>query len=192
MTSGTQMGIWIVTGEPGAGKSTAVSRILFRIRSQGFTAGGILTREIRNHGEREGFSLIDVSTEETVNLASSVRPMSGPRIGKYHIDLKSLSSLGVRALQHAKEESDIIVCDEVGPMELLSPEFRRAISHCVLGTGNKPSICAIHKRLADPLIDELRNSERAKSYEITFENRDQLPDEIADEVIFSLKQEKAN
>ena len=121
------MGIWIITGEPGAGKSTAVSRILFLIRSQGFTVGGILTREVRSHGEREGFSLVDVSSEETMNLASSVIPISGPRIGKYHVDLKSLSSLGVRALRNAKEKSDVIVCDEVGPMELLSPEFRSCI-----------------------------------------------------------------
>jgi len=182
------MGIWLITGEPGAGKSTAISKILLQIRSHGYTVGGMLTREVRNRGEREGFLITDISTEETMNLASSVIPISGPRVGKYRVDLKSLSTLGVRALHHAKEKSDTVVCDEIGPMELLSPEFRKCVSDCVLNTPNKPSICTVHKRLADPLIDELRNSERTKIYEVTFENREKLPGEIAGEVLSSLEQ----
>ena len=181
--------IWLITGEPGVGKSTAISRIIFRLRSQGFTVGGIITREIRSHGEREGFAVTDVSSEETADLASSVKPISGPRIGKYRVDLKSLSSLGVKALKHAKEKSDAIVCDEVGPMELLSPEFRKAISEYILHATDKPSICTIHKRLVDPLIDELRNSKRATILEITYENREELPDEVADDIILALSRE---
>jgi nucleoside-triphosphatase len=96
--------------------------------------------------------------------------------------LKILSSFAVAAFAHATSHSDIIAIDEIGPMELLSPEFRTAVHSSVLGT-NKPSVCVVHKRFQDPLIDELRASKNAVEHEITFENRDILPQEIAEDII---------
>jgi len=182
-----QTRLWLITGDPGSGKSSAVSRILLLVRSQGFTVGGILTREVRSHGQREGFSITNLATDETGTLASA-KGIVGPRVGKYHVDLKILSSMAVTALEHARDKSDLVACDEVGPMELLSPEFRKAVMSCILQS-HKPSICVIHKRLVDPLIEDLRNSEDSKLIEVTYENRNTLPDEIAEEIIDRLRPE---
>ncbi len=175
----------MLTGDPGAGKSTAVSRIILKVKTQGYTVGGILTREVRSHGEREGFRLVDVRTEESATLAS-VKKIPGPRIGKYHVDLKALSSLGTNALLAAREKSDLLVCDEVGPMELLSPEFRKAIEECFLRS-TKPALCVVHKRLADPIIEELKGASDAKLYELDYENRSLLPEEMAEDILYRLK-----
>ncbi len=177
--------VWLLTGEPAIGKSTALSRILLQVRSAGFAPGGVLTREIRSHGEREGFQLIDISSEKSEILAG-VKVITGPRIGKYRVNLKSLSGLGVEALQHALQNSDLIAVDEVGPMELLSPEYRRAIQAAVL-LNTKPALCVVHKRFQDPLIEELRASNDAVEQEITFENRNELPDELSKDIIRVLK-----
>jgi nucleoside-triphosphatase len=172
--------IWLLTGDPGSGKSTALSRILLAVRSQGFTVGGMITREVKKRGERTGFMMIDLATEESVMLAG-VGGL-GPRIGKYRVNLNSLSSLAVNALEHARETSDLVACDEVGPMELLSPDFRRAVHASVLET-KKPAICVVHKRYSDPLIDELRSSADAKEFEITIENRETVSTEIQKDII---------
>ena len=180
--------IYLVTGDPGSGKTTVVSKLLFKVKSEGFTVGGVITREVRSHGERTGFTLLDLSTEESAVLAS-VEKKPGPRVGKYHIDLKSLSTLAPKALEHARKHSDIIVCDELGPMELFSPEFRRAVNDSILNS-SKLSICVVHKRLADPLIEALKQSKEAKIYEVTYENRDNITDEIWMEVLYFLKEKK--
>ncbi len=162
-----------------------MSRILLQLRTAGYSPGGVLTREIRSHGEREGFQLADISSDGSEILAD-VKGITGPRIGKYRVNLKTLSTLGVNALQHAALQSDIIAVDEVGPMELLSPEFRRAIQSTVLKV-NKPAVCAVHKRFQDPLIEELRNSEVSVENEITFENRDEIPLETSKDIIQYLR-----
>jgi nucleoside-triphosphatase len=143
--------------------------------------GGVLTREIRSHGEREGFRLIDVHTEESAILAG-VTKIIGPRIGKYRVNLKALSELGAKALLTGAQTSDLVVCDEVGPMELLSPEFKKAIRSAIL-EDSKPCICVVHKRFAEPLIEEIRSSKDSKEFEVTFENRNELPDQISGEIL---------
>ncbi len=173
--------IWLVTGDPGSGKTTLVSKIILKAKTHGFTIGGLLTREVRSHGERTGFLLLDISSEETSTLASIER-QPGPRVGKYHINLKALATLGFKALEHARESSDLVVCDEVGPMELFSPDFRRGVGEAILKS-SKPCLCVVHKRLADPLIEELKNSREAKLYEVTYETRDSLPEEIWMEIL---------
>lgn len=177
--------MWFLTGEPGMGKSTALSKIILEVKTAGFTVGGVLTREVRTRGERQGFRLIDIATEDSEILASTIG-IVGPRIGKYKIDLKVLSSLAVKALEHASRTSDLIACDEVGPMELLSPEFRRAVRKNVLQS-KKPAICVVHKRFEDPLILELKGSGESVETEITYENRDSLPGEIAKDIISLLR-----
>ncbi len=180
--------IWLLTGDPAVGKSTALSKILLEVRRAGFAPGGVLTREIRSHGEREGFQLTDIASDESETLAD-VKGITGPRIGKYRVNLKTLSTLGVVALKHAAGRSDLIAVDEVGPMELLSPEFRRAIHTAVIETSKKPAVCVVHKRFQDPLIDELRASHGAVMEEVTFENRDELPVALGKDIIQYLRSE---
>jgi nucleoside-triphosphatase len=181
--------ICLITGDPGIGKTTMVSKVIFWAKSAGFTIGGILTREVRSHGERLGFNLMDVSSEETSSLASSAPGSIGPRVGKYRVNLRTLSTLVPKAMQSARENSDIIVCDEIGPMELFSPEFRRTVGEAVVNS-RKASLCVIHKRLSDPLIEELRSNPESKVFEVTLENRDNLPQEIWTEMIQYLKNGK--
>ncbi len=173
--------IWLLSGDPGSGKSTVVSKVILKAKTHGYTVGGVLTREIRSHGERTGFLLLDVSTEESGKIAGT-GPEPGPRVGKYHVNLKTLSGLAPKAFEHAKHHSDLVVCDEVGPMELFSPEFRRGAEDALLSS-TKPCLCVVHKRLEDPLITKLKDNPQSKSYDVSYENRDLLPDELWMEIL---------
>ncbi|MCX8191270.1 MAG: nucleoside-triphosphatase, partial [Nitrososphaerales archaeon] len=83
------------------------------IKSQGFIVGGVVSRELRSGGARVGFELIDINSGQRGGLASISQDV-GPRFGRYRINLKDLAEVGANALKWAIENSDIIVCDEIG------------------------------------------------------------------------------
>ncbi len=171
---GTLGGIWLVTGPPGVGKSTAVSRVVLKLKSAGVIVGGCTTSEKRSGGVRTGFEIRDLSSGREGELASATSKF-GPRVGRYRVNLTDLASVGAAGLEAAASSSEVIVIDEVGPMELVSPEFRRAVRKCA-DTG-KPLLAVIHERLDDDILNELRT--RANStFTVSIENRDEVTEEI--------------
>lgn len=170
---------WL-TGIPGVGKTRVMSKILLAIRSQGFTVGGILTREVKVNGKRIGFDIIDLKTERSARLAAINQKM-GPPVGKYRISLNALGEIGVTALSASISESDLIVCDEIGPMELCSPEFKRVILSAI--KSSKPMLGVLHMRFNDPIIREARNNPESEVFEVTLENRDNLDEVVASRIL---------
>ncbi len=157
-----------------------MSKILLAIRSQGFTVGGILTREVKVNGRREGFDIVDLKTERSARLAA-INQKTGPPVGKYRISLSALEEIGVRAISASVSESDLIVCDEIGPMELCSPEFKRAIVKAM--RSNKPMLGVLHMRLNDPVIREARNMPESEVFEVTLENRDEIHEIVTSQLL---------
>jgi len=153
------------------------------IRSEGYTVGGVISREVRSRGERTGFELIDLKTGRRGILAST-RLNVGPRLGRYRVNLSGVAEVGVKALLSASETSDLIVCDEIGPMELFSPEFRRAVESIV--ESGRPVLGVLHKRLRDPLLERLKSAEYVEIVEVTRENRDELPRRLAERLLKAL------
>jgi nucleoside-triphosphatase len=170
----------LLTGDPGVGKTTVVSKVVWKVQASGYSVGGILTRERRNHGRRTGFEIIDLLSGKTGELSSS-ELRTGPKVGKYAVNIQEFEKIGVNALKMAIDKADVVVCDEIGPMELLSPAFRRTATELLHET-EKPKILVLHKRLKDPLLDAFRAAKECRMTEVTYENRDSLASEIVDEV----------
>jgi nucleoside-triphosphatase len=167
-------GIWLVTGPPGVGKSTAISKVVLRLKSAGVIVGGCTTAEQRSGGVRTGFGLRDLTTGRTGQLASATLRF-GPRVGRYRVNLTDLANIGAAGLEAAASVSEVIVIDEVGPMELVSPEFRRAVQKCI--ESGKPILAVIHERLEDDLLNELR-TKATSAYTLAVETRDAITEEL--------------
>jgi len=178
--------IWLVTGPPGVGKSTLVSRVTLKLKSRGVIIGGCTTGEKRTGGVRVGFEVKDLTNGTTGELASTSGKL-GPRVGKYRVNLSDLSSVGAKGLSDAAEVSELVVIDEVGPMELVSPDFRRAVRKCI--DSGKPILAVVHERLEDDLLAELR-SKAKELVELDANNRDDATDEIAAEIAATMKTPK--
>lgn len=171
--------IFLLTGPPRIGKTTAFLKTIDLVRNLGYDVGGMLTSELVRGKERIGFSIEDINTGETGELAS-VANFDGPRLGKYGVNLRDLQAIGVRAIDRAIEHCDLIGIDEIGPMELFSPEFGSIVRKAV--EVQKPILATIHFRATNPLIEEVRSRPDSKTVELTIQNRHDLPLMISKEI----------
>lgn len=156
----------VITGRPGVGKTTLIERVLAEIS---LDAGGMLTKEIRKCGHRVGFSVINVDTKEEGVLAH-LHQQQGPRRGRYTINLKDLEGIGIAAIRRAVRKKELVVIDEIAPMELSSPAFLPAVEEAL--ASSKSLLISTHAHLDHPLVHRIRRE--LTLYRVKVGNRDQL------------------
>ncbi|RLF16566.1 MAG: NTPase [Thermoprotei archaeon] len=171
--------IVFITGPPGVGKSTAVMRAAEELKRLGLKVGGMTSGEVRRGGSRVGFELTDLLTGEKGTLASVAQP-TGPRVGKYRVNLRDLDEVGAKAIARAVDEADVVVIDEVGPMELYSESFKREVKRAL--DSGKLVLGTVHYKARDPLIDEIKSRGDSKLVVLSLSNRDRVPAEVAEEL----------
>lgn len=162
--------VFLLTGSPGSGKTTAIQKILSQLTCD---AGGFYTEEIREGRRRTGFALITLDGRSGV--LAHVRIRRAPRIGKYGVDLSVMDGIAVDCLTRAMTGKDIVVIDEIGPMELLSRKFREVVIEVlerdVLVLGS------IAKRRTD-FTDAIKRHPNVRVIEIDRMNREQVQADI--------------
>ena len=163
--------IAFITGRPGVGKTSVLLRTVDELRKMGYNVAGMVSREVREHGSRIGFEILDLSTESKGWLAHVNQP-TGPRIGKYRVNMEDFESIGINAILKALRDADVVVIDEIGPMELFSNKFREAVIKVV--ESEKFVIATIHYRLRNHFMNSLKRRKDAEIFEVTLENRSNL------------------
>lgn len=173
-----------VTGPPGIGKTSVLLRSVNGLKNRGYEIGGMISRDVREGGVRVGFEIMDFSTGQRGWLAHINQP-TGPKISKYRVNLTDLEAIGVSSILDAIRNVDIIIVDEIGPMELLSSGFRDAVVQVV--ESDKPLLGTIHFGLRNSFVNNLKNREDAEIFEVTYENRETFHNLIIDKVVQSLQ-----
>ena len=170
-----------LTGEPGIGKTTVIRRIMTELEHRGISVGGMISGEIRESGRRVGFQLEDVATHKIGILAHArERSPGSPVVGSYGVNLSDLKDIGSAAIRRTITNSDLVVVDEIGPMELKSEEFVLAITGALEST--KHFLGTLHKRSSHPLVNSIRSNPDHRVIEITHMNRERIPLEIVGEL----------
>ncbi|XHH09503.1 MAG: NTPase [Candidatus Bathyarchaeia archaeon] len=175
--------IFILTGAPGTGKTTVLQKVTDALKGKGFSVGGMVSREARKSGVRVGFEILDL-TSGRQGWLSHINQNAGPQVGKYRVNLQDLDSIGVQAIIEATEKCQIIVIDEIGPMELYSEKFKKAVA--LAFESGKLVLAIVHSKATDPLVTMAKQREDAETFTVTCVNRESLPDEIIKNVLMVL------
>jgi len=161
---------YLLCGPPGVGKTTLIREA---VSSLGQTAGGFYTREIRNHGARQGFEI--VTLDERTGVLAHVEFQSPCRVGKYGVAVGNLEDIGVAALRQATRECDLVVVDEIGKMELFSLAFREAVREA-LDSGKR--LLGTIMLASHPWADHLKRDARVEVVAVSRANRNQRAKEV--------------
>jgi nucleoside-triphosphatase THEP1 len=160
----------LFTGEPGCGKSTLIERILPRL---GGTATGFFTRETRERGRRTGFSIETLDGKRGVLARVSGKGTGAggsPRIGRYAVNLEDIDRVAVPSIIPRKP-GEVVVVDEIGKMECLSPRFREALLGAL--ESDHPVVATVALR-GTPFIEAVKAREDVLVILLSEENRDLL------------------
>jgi len=164
-----------ISGLPGAGKTHALLKVIEMLEADGHKVGGMVTEPIIRRNRREGFYVMNWATKEKRVLASKDIE-SKTTVGKFGVDVTVLEEVGVAALRDATANSDVIVIDEVGKMEVESPTFVQAVKDAL--DADKPLILTLHKKSRNPLLQDIRRRDDLRILEVTQVNRNLLPYKI--------------
>jgi nucleoside-triphosphatase len=161
-----------LAGRPGVGKTTVIRAVAARL---GARAGGFYTEEVREEGQRTGFRL--VALDGPAGMLASVNRSGRYRVSKYRVHLDELEGIGVEALVRALDEPrvEVIVVDEIGKMELLSPAFREAVEEALASA--KLVLATVMDR-PQPWVDAIKARPDVTLLEVTIANRQAMPDRV--------------
>jgi len=157
----------LLTGTPGIGKTTAIIRIAKALGKEG---GGFYTEEVREGGERKGFRIVTI--EGRTGVLAHVSLGSGPRVGRYRVNLSDLESVAVGSIYDAARSNKTVLVDEIGLMELLSPAFRTAV---MAALDSPTAVVATIREKPEPFCDLIKKREDCDIIEITHANREEVP-----------------
>ncbi len=177
------MNNFLLTGTPGIGKTTLILKLAKALKD--FHLGGFFTREIRVGRNRVGFEAETFSGKKSV--LAHVRASGNLRVGRYIVNLPEFEKIIIPELENALKNSQVILIDEIGKMELFSSAFRSLILKCL----DSPKLCVSTIMLKNhSFADAVKHRDDVVSFEITQKNRDSIDEVIVRKAFEILKQKK--
>ncbi len=154
-----------LTGRPGVGKTTACLKVFGQLKPR---VAGFVTTEVRENKKRVGFKLKDLRSGEEVWLAKIGD--GKPKVGKYVVFVENLEKF----LDNLDLHAEILIVDEVGPMELKSQKFVEFIEDEIFS--REKVLVTVHYKASHPLAEKIRREFRL--FVIDEENREKVVEEI--------------
>jgi nucleoside-triphosphatase len=168
----------LLRGRPGVGKTTVAARVAARVAEWGVPAHGFVTEERRQGRRRHGFAVRRLEDGVIATLADVDLP-GPPRVGRYGVDLAAFERIALPAVD--VPSGGVVIIDELGPMELADEAFGAAVERLV-ERGDVAVLATVHTR-PHPVTDRLVARDDVGVVEVTVDNRDGLPESLADRLL---------
>ncbi len=173
-----------ISGTLGLGKTDTLIRIINMLNNEGISVGGMLTDPIFEDNRQVGFQVMDWRTKEKAVFAH-LHIDTSLEVNGYKVDLDALEQVGVKAIERASMEEDVVLVDEAGKMMVKSDKFNTVVKNAL--NMDKPLILTFHKKSRNPLLQDVRRRDDVRILELTEINKDLLPYKVVELIKEELK-----
>ena len=172
--------VFIITGAVGEGKTAWLVRLTGLLKERGISTGGILALRLMEEGKTTGYDITDIRTGERTPF---LRQTGDATVG---VERFAMDEAGHRAGQRALDPAanramDVVIIDEVGPLELKGKGWSDRITGLIHET-RVILILAVRKNLTEAVTDKFGIAPAAVT-EVT--NGDLI--KFADEIVTLVK-----
>ena len=108
--------LFLLTGPVNSGKTRTLRRWLCDWEGEGWTLGGIVSDALWNYNIKIGYDVCDLNSGKSWPIIRNVHFPCDVQIGKYHLD--GVKILEVIQAARSTPACDLLVLDEIGPLEL--------------------------------------------------------------------------
>lgn len=122
-----RVSVVILTGERQSGKTTFLREVIRLLRKKGLKPEGFISEGIHEGDTRTGFNLTDISTGLKTELCSTMGRAGMIRQGRFWFSAEAIQTGNDIIRKAMKPGTDIIVADEVGPLEISGKGWYDAI-----------------------------------------------------------------
>lgn len=127
--------IFILTGAVHSGKTTLLKKAVYELKKQKFRIDGFLSLAVLKDDEIVGYDLFDLKEEKSIPFIRKKGEKEWQRIGSFFFIPQSLAE--AEKIIHRGKDADILVVDEVGPLELSGKGFWLALKEIVFKSSTK-------------------------------------------------------
>jgi len=166
-----------VTGRPGVGKTTLCLKV-FNALKDVLNVKGFITVEVREKGVRVGFKIKDLVDNDELWLAKI--GVGKVKVGKYTVYVENIDKFAEKIRGYM--DADLIILDEVGPMELKSQKFVDEVENL---TRRDNLLFSIHLKAQHPLLSKIRRE--FKVITLTESNRNIVAEKIINDILNNYK-----
>lgn len=163
-----------LTGAPSSGKTTVIKKV---IQGLSLPCNGFYTEEERSaDGKRQGFMMHTLDGKQGYLAHQNIS--SEFHIRRYGVSIENIENIAIPSIQPIDHQ--VIILDEIGKMECFSSKFMEAAKQAL----DSPNVVLGTITLGgSDFIQDTKKRSDIKIFEVTLENRDDLPGIIIQEIV---------
>ena len=146
----TMVPIIIISGNIQQGKTTFVKKVIHRLQRKGIAVGGFMSEVVYENDERQGYELRKIGTEKRTPLCSiNKKEDDWIKQGKFFFNTNAIE-FGNNLLTNSAAESQLIVIDEIGPLELKNKGWAKSINN-ICQNSTVPMLWVVRESLVNKI-----------------------------------------
>ncbi len=152
--------IIVITGDIRQGKTTFVRKLADHLQKENLKVSGFLAIGKDSNGERKGFDLLNLRTNETITICTTFFRKNHLHFGRFYFDPVAFESGNQWLINSTSDNPDVIVIDEVGPLELNGKGWSPAMDYLVRES-SAILIWIIRKEMVDKVLAKWNTKKKA-------------------------------